>query len=114
MEPKAGPPALRPPTFTPGRHTKHLVTVAQTCRFLGLRDYPVPIDKAALPHLANWTNFRRFFLPLVASVNPSACRLRLETLARAKWVAVVGEGQPTTSFFNKPRNNRVRLNVTRI
>lgn len=114
MEPKACPPALRPPTFTPGRHAKHLVTVAQTCRFLGLRDYPVPIDKAALTHLASWTNFRRFFLPLVASVNPSACRLRLETLARAKWVAVVGEDQPTTSFFNKPRNNRVRLNVTRI
>ena len=61
---------------------KAAITVSQTCRFLQLLDYPVPVAAAALPFLSDWSNFRGLVVPLLASVNLGAPALRLETLAR--------------------------------
>ena len=61
---------------------KAAITVSQTCRFLQLLDYPVPVAAASLPFLSEWSNYRALVLPLLATVNPGAAALRLETLAR--------------------------------
>ena len=92
--------------------TKMQITVSQACRFLELRDYPLPVTEDTRPFLSQLENFERLYLPLVASVNPGASLLALRTLARAKWLAMQG-GKPTTngSYFSKPRSNRVRLSM---
>ena len=105
-------PLVRKPTFDPRTVNKSSlfkpqITLAQTCRFLELSDYPLAVrekDRAFLSDEAN-------FLPLAASVNPGASLLRLKTLARAKWSGLKTGQELTTSYYSKPRGNRVRLNV---
>ena len=122
-------------TRPPGSN-KQQITVSQTCRFLELNDYPLAFGNHSSEFLADFDAFSRFYLPLVASVNPGRSRLRVETLVRAKWLglgfksgpilgnlgqskAISGAETPTTapqahsSFFRKPRGNKIRLNVSR-
>ena len=104
-----------------------LVTVANACRFLNLVDYPVPVpvdlDTQLLPSfLSTLENFEKFFLPLLATVNPGRGMLPLKTLAKAKRRQILenarqvqdqsGQRRKTVlAFTRKPRMNRVRLNM---
>ena len=109
-------PLVRKPAFDPRAVNKSSlfktqITVAQTCRFLELNDYPMAVREQDRAFLSDEANFSTFFLPLAASVNPGASLLRLKTLAKAKWSGLrTGQGL-TTSYYSKPRGNRVRLNV---
>ena len=136
---------MRPPTSLfnlsqkkkrPPGNNKQQITVSQTCRFLELNDYPLAFANHSSEFLADFSAFSRFYLPLVASVNPRRSRLRAETLVRAKWLglgfkssailgnvgqskAILGAEAPTTapqahsSFFRKPKGNKIRLNISR-
>ena len=100
--------------------------MSQTCRFLELNDYPLAFANHSSEFLANFDAFSSFYLPLVASVNPGRSRLRVETLVRAKWLglgfkskAILGDETPVaapqahSSFFRKPKGNKIRLNISR-
>ena len=136
---------MRPPTSLfnlsqkkkrPPGNNKQQITVSQTCRFLELNDYPLAFANHSSEFLADFSAFSRFYLPLVASVNPGRSRLRVETLVRAKWLglglkssailgnlgqskAILGAEAPTaapqahSSFFRKPKGNKIRLNISR-
>ena len=130
----------------PAGSGKQQITVSQTCRFLELNDYPLAFANHTSDFLADFATFSRFYLPLVASVNPGRSRLRVETLVRAKWLglgfkssailgnlgkskatlgnleqskAILGAEAPTaapqahSSFFRKPKGNKIRLNISR-
>ena len=101
-----------------------LVTVGNTCKFLGLVDYPVPLPGLLVDNhnnrpsfLSSLDKFEAFYLPLLASVNPGRGMLRLRTLAKAKWRELLLQdnsakrGKPKSAFIRKPRANRVRLNM---
>ena len=101
-----------------------LVTVGNTCKFLGLVDYPVPMPGPLVENhndrpsfLSSLDKFEAFYLPLLASVNPGRGMLRLRTLAKAKWRELLLQdnsakrGKPKSAFLRKPRSNRVRLNM---
>ena len=90
-----------------------LVTVSNTCKFLGLLDYPLPqVDDHNLSSLAS---FEAFYLPMLASINPGRGMLRLRTLAKAKWREIRENldkrRKPNSSFIRKLRGNKVRLNM---
>ena len=83
---------MRPPTNSSGQKKKRPpggnkteITVSQTCRFLELNDYPLAVANHSTEFLADFDKFSRFFMPLVASVNPGRSKLRVETLVMAKW-----------------------------
>ena len=110
----------------PPGSNKQEITVAQTCRFLELNDYPLAFANHSSEFLANFDAFSGFYLPLVASVNPGKSRLRVKTLVRAKWLAlgfkskpILGDETPVaapqahSSFFRKPKGNKIRLNISR-
>ena len=113
-------------TRPPGSN-KQQITVSQTCRFLELNDYPLAFANHTREFLADFDAFSRFYLPLVASVNPGKSRLRVETLVMAKWLALGFKSngshpetsvakdvlQPNSSFFRKPKGNKIRLNIMR-
>ena len=100
-----------------------LVTVGNTCKFLGLVDYPVPLPGLLVANhnnrpsfLSSLDKFEEFYLPLLASVNPGRGMLRLRTLAKAKWRELLQDnsakrGKPKSVCLRKPRSNRVRLNM---
>ena len=46
------------------------------------QQFQMPVAAASLPFLSEWSNYRALVLPLLATVNPGAAALRLETLAR--------------------------------
>ena len=125
---------LRPPTNSSGQKKKRPpggnkteITVSQTCRFLELNDYPLAVANHSTEFLADFDKFSRFFMPLVASVNPGRSKLRVETLVMAKWLALGFKSngsnpeasvakdvpQPHSSFFRKPKGNKIRLNIMR-
>ena len=108
----------------PPGSNKQLITVAQTCRFLELNDYPLAFDNHSSEFLADFDTFSHFYLPLVASVNPGRSKLRVKTLVRAKWLglgfksflgaeAPVAAHQAHSSYFRKPKGNKIRLNISR-
>ena len=106
----------------PPGSNKQLITVAQTCRFLELNDYPLAFDNHSSEFLADFDAFSHFYLPLVASVNPGRSKLRVRTLVRAKWLglgfksflgAPVAAHQAHSSYFRKPKGNKIRLNISR-
>ena len=120
----------------PPGSNKLQIMVSQTFRFLELNDYLMAFANHSSEFLADFSAFSRFYLPLVASVNPRRSRLRAETLVRAKWLglgfkssailgnvgqskAILGAEAPTTapqahsSFFRKPKGNKIRLNISR-
>ena len=100
-----------------------LVTVGNTCKFLGLVDYPVPLPGPLLDNhhnlpsfFSSLAKFEEFYLPLLASVNPGRGMLRLRTLAKAKWRELLQDNsakrrKAKSAFIQKPLANRVRLNM---
>jgi len=93
---------------------KNQITVNMACRFLGLKDYPVPINENNIQFFKNQSNFEAYYLPLVASVNMGANPLSVKTLVKAKWFEVIQSklgGKSRSIYFNKPRRNKVKVNV---
>ena len=83
------------------------------CKYLGLKDYPVPVNEFNKRFFENRENFEAYFLPLVASVNQGAHPLSIETLVKAKWLEVLKAkpGEFRSLYFNKPSRNKVKVNV---
>jgi len=93
---------------------KHQITVSMACRFLGLKDYPVPINEFNKQFFEVQSVFEAYFLPLAASVNMGANPLSIKTLVKAKWAEVQKSkiGECKSIYFSKPRRNKVMVNVT--
>ena len=95
-------------------YNKFKISVSQVCRFLKMRDYPVPVTEERKLFFQQYERFESYYMPLLVSVNPGCDPLKLQTLARAKWREVVFSGaQPQASslYFNKPKKNMIRVNI---
>lgn len=106
-------PVRKKKVLNPNYSAKHLITVSMACKYLGLKDYPVPVNNFNKQFFENQNNFEAFFLPLVASVNQGANPLSIQTLVKAKYLEVkkAKPGEFRSLYFNKPRRNRVKVNV---
>jgi len=112
-KPRTRNPIKRKELNNPNKPGKNQVSVAQACKFLGLKDYPVPINENNKQFFSIRSNFDDYYLPLVASVNRGANPLSIKTLVKAKWFEVLQAkmGESKTIYFNKPRRNKVKVNV---
>jgi len=106
-------PVRKKKVLNPNYSAKHLITVSMACKYLGLKDYPVPVNNFNKQFFENQNNFEAFFLPLVASVNQGANPLSIQTLVKAKYLEVLKAkpGEFRSLYFNKPRRNKVKVNV---
>ena len=106
-------PVRKKKVINPNYSAKHLITVSMACKFLGLKDYPVPVNEFNKQFFENREYFEAYFLPLVASVNQGAHPLSIKTLVKAKWLEVLKAkpGEFRSLYFNKPRRNKVKVNV---
>jgi len=106
-------PVRKKKIVNPNYSSKHLITVSMACKYLGLKDYPVPVNDFNKKFFENENNFEAYFLPLVASVNQGANPLSIQTLVKAKYLEVkkAKPGEFRSLYFNKPRRNRVKVNV---
>ena len=64
---------------------KFSVTVGQVCRHFGLQEIPVAVTERSRETWAELGKFERFYMPLVATVNPQTDPHVLKTLVQAKW-----------------------------
>ena len=95
-------------------YNKFKISVSQVCRFLKMKDYPVPVTQDRKIFFQQYENFETYYMPLLVSVNPGCDPLKLQTLARAKWREVIFSGsQPQSSslYFNKPKKNMIKVNI---
>jgi len=108
---KANP--LRRKPFNPTIAGKNQISVSLACKYLGLKDYPVPITEHNRKLFENRSLFEEYYLPLVASVNKGSNPLGIQTLVKAKWYEVLKTkaGESKSIYFNKPRRNKVKVNV---
>ena len=92
---------------------KFKISVSQVCRFLKMKDYPVPVTDQSRDFFQEYNNFENYYLPLLASVNPTCDPLKIKTLSKAKWREIISsDAQPSSSlYFNHPRNNTIKLNI---
>jgi len=106
-------PIRKKKVLSPNYSSKHYITVSMACKYLGLKDYPVPVNEFNKQIFENLSNFENYFLPLVASVNLGANPLSIQTLVKAKWTEFLKSkpGEFKSIYFNKPRRNRVKVNV---
>jgi len=104
---------LRKQAYKPGVAGKNQISVSLACKYLGLKDYPVPINENNRKFFEIQSNFEDYYLPLVASVNKGANALSIQTLVRAKWFEVLKAkpGESRSIYFNKPRRNKVKVNA---
>jgi len=103
----------RKKTINPSYVGKHQISVSMACRSLGLIDYPVPINEFNKQLFEDQSVFEAYFLPLAASVNRGKNPLSIKTLVKAKWAEVQKSkiGECKSIYFNKPKRNKVIVNV---
>ena len=103
---------LRKQAYKQGVAGKNQISVSLACKYLGLKDYPVPINENNRKFFEIQSNFEEYYLPLVASVNKGANALSIQTLVKAKWFEVLKTkpGESRSIYFNKPRRNKVKVN----
>ena len=94
-------------------YNRFKISVSQVCRFLKMNDYPVPLTEQNRNFFKEYQNFENFYLPLIASVNPTCDPLKLKTLSMAKWREIVfSNNQSSTSlYFSKPKKNLIKVNI---
>ena len=94
-------------------YNRFKISVSQVCRFLKMNDYPVPLTEQNRNFFQEYPNFENFYLPLIASVNPTCDPLKLKTLSKAKWREILfSDNQISSSlYFNKPRKNLIKVNI---
>ena len=92
---------------------KTIISVNLACKFLGLKDYPVPVNENTRLAFQEYTKFEDYYLPLLATINPESNPLAIKTLAKAKWKEVMKArpGDTKSLYFNKVRKNRIRVHV---
>eukprot|EP00092_Neocalanus_flemingeri_P023802 GFUD01025827.1.p1 GENE.GFUD01025827.1~~GFUD01025827.1.p1 ORF type:complete len:539 (-),score=94.86 GFUD01025827.1:142-1758(-) len=107
-------PMKRKEPYDPSIPGKNQITVSQTCKYMGLKDYPVPINENNRHFFKNRSNFEDYYTPLVASVNLGGNPLSIQTLVKAKWFEVMQAklGDSGSIYFNKPRRNKVKIQVS--
>eukprot|EP00092_Neocalanus_flemingeri_P036191 GFUD01039407.1.p1 GENE.GFUD01039407.1~~GFUD01039407.1.p1 ORF type:complete len:564 (+),score=104.47 GFUD01039407.1:133-1824(+) len=107
-------PMKRKEPYDPSIPGKNQITVSQTCKYMGLKDYPVPINENNKHFFKNRANFEDYYTPLVASVNLGGNPLSIQTLVKAKWFEVMQAklGDSGSIYFNKPRRNKVKIQVS--
>ena len=64
---------------------KFKVTVNHTCRFFNMVDYPLLVTDQMKETMKDFSSFKTFYSPLLASVNPVSDPLKIKTFCRAKW-----------------------------
>jgi hypothetical protein len=113
VEYKKKPSRTRKPLYDPNIAGKNQITVSMACRYLELKDYPVPVNENNRQFFENLSNFEQYYLPLVASVNKGADAWKIQTLVKAKWFEVLKAkvGESRSIYFNKPRRNKVMVNI---
>ena len=112
-QPRKRKPIKKKEPYNSNKPAKNQISVTMACKFLGLKDYPIPINENNRNFFTNRSNFEDYYLPLVASVNMGANPLSIQTLVKAKWFEVIQAklGEYKSTYFNKPRRNKVKVNV---
>jgi len=110
--------------FIPGRPWipyQTQVTVDQVCKFLEMKDYPIPVTEGLKESFKNKQIFNDYATPLFRRVNPKAHPLVLETLVKAKWFEVMNtfteekesekmDTEDNTDVVHKPKPKKIKLN----
>ena len=65
------------------------MTVEQVCKFLELRDYPIPASKTIQERFMEFETFENYAKPFFRRMNPKAHPLVLSTLIKAKWFEIM-------------------------
>ena len=68
---------------------KFSITVGQLCRYFSMNEVPVPVTEKSRMRWTELDKFEKFYLPLVATVNPNTDPCQLKTLVRAKWNEII-------------------------
>ena len=68
---------------------KFSITVGQLCRYFSMKEVPVPVTEKSRTRWAELDKFEKFYLPLVATVNPDSDPCQLKTLVQAKWNEII-------------------------
>merc|ERR1712150_209563 len=68
---------------------KFCITVREVCQHFKLNEFPVAVTERSRRVWAELGKFEKFYLPLVATVNPASDPLVLRTLVQAKWMEII-------------------------
>ena len=83
---------------------KFSISVQEVARYFHLNEFPVAVTERSREVWAELDKFEKFYLPLVATVNPASDPLVLRTLVQAKWMEIVGGdgGRSRSVHFSNP------------
>ena len=82
---------------------KFCITVREVCQYFKLNEFPVAVTERSRQGWAELGKFEKFYLPLVATVNPASDPLVLKTLVQAKWMEIIqdkGDKNRRVQFTN--------------
>jgi len=80
---------------------KFKVTVNHICRFFNMVDYPLLVTDQMKKTFKDFSSFKTFYSPLLASVNPVDDPLKIKTYCRAKWrEGIISEAGADQSPFS--------------
>ena len=92
---------------------KFSITVREVCRYFALNEFPLALTERSPEIWAQLEKFEKFYLPLVATVNPASDPLVLRTLVQAKWKEIMegrGGNNRGVQFIN-PGGNKIRIKM---
>ena len=68
---------------------KFRITAREISQYFKLNEFPLAVSERSREVWADRGKFERFYLPLVATVNPASDPLVLKTLVQAKWMEMI-------------------------
>ena len=89
------------------------ITAQEVARYFQLNEFPMAVTERSRKVWAQLDKFEKFYLPLVATVNPASDPLVLRTLVQAKWMEILGGngGKSRAVHFSNPGGSKIRIQL---